>query len=53
MADTGVISIPREEYEALIARNEELEDRMAALDADDGSRDPPPAENLPSRQKRP
>ena len=40
MADTGVISIPRAEYEALIARNEELEDRMAALDADDGSRVP-------------
>lgn len=40
MADTGVISIPRAEYEALIARNEELEDRMAALDGDDGSRVP-------------
>ena len=40
MADTGVITIPRAEYEALIARNEELEDRMAAFDADDGSRVP-------------
>ena len=35
MADTGVITVPREEYEALIARNEE---------ADDRSPDPPPAE---------
>ena len=47
MTDTGVISIPREEYEALIARNEELEDRMAALDADDGSRVPFPPKASP------
>ena len=51
MADTGVISIPREEYEALSDRNEELEDRMAALDADDGSRDPLPAKQF-SRAER-
>ena len=35
MAGTGVITTPREEYEALIARNGK---------ADDGSRDPLPAE---------
>ena len=40
MADTGTITLPRAEYDALIARNEELEDRLAALDADDGSRIP-------------
>ena len=40
MADTGTITLPRAKYEALIARNEELEDRLAALDADDGSRIP-------------
>ena len=47
MADTGTITLPRAEYDALIARheeledrNEELEDKLAALDADDGSRIP-------------
>ena len=40
MADTGTITLPRAEYDALLARNEELEDRLAALDADDGSRIP-------------
>ncbi len=40
MADTGTIILPRAEYDALIARNEELEDRLAAIDADDGSRIP-------------
>ena len=40
MTDTGTITLPRAEYDALVARNEELEDRLAALDADDGSRIP-------------
>ena len=47
MTDTGIITLPRAEYDALIARreeledrNEELEDRLAALDADDGNRIP-------------
>ena len=40
MTDTGTITLPRAEYDALVARNEELEDRLAALDADDGSRVP-------------
>lgn len=40
MADAGTITLPRAEYNALIARNEELEDRLAALEADDGSRIP-------------
>ena len=40
MANTGTITLPRAKYDALIARNEELEDRLAALDADDGSRIP-------------
>ena len=40
MADTGTITLPRTEYDALIARNEELEDRLVALDAGDDSRIP-------------
>ena len=40
MTNAGTIALPREEYEALVARNEELEDRLAAIDADDGSRIP-------------
>ena len=40
MADTGTIILPKAEYDALITRNEELEDRLAAIDADDGSRIP-------------
>ena len=40
MANTETITLTRVEYNALIARNEELEDRLAALDADDGSRIP-------------
>ena len=43
MADTGVITVPQEEYEALIARNEETDDR---------SPDPLPRNN-PPRQKTP
>ena len=40
MADTETITMSRAEFEALIARNEDLEDRLAALDANDGSRIP-------------
>ena len=34
MDDTETIEIPRAEYEALLRRNEDLEDLVAALDAD-------------------
>ena len=40
MTNAGTIALPREEYEALVARNEEPEDRLAAIDADDGVRVP-------------
>ena len=40
MTSEEAISVPRTEYEALIDRNSELEDRLAALEADDGSRVP-------------
>lgn len=40
MDKTETVTLPRTEYDALIARKEELEDRLAAFDADDGSRIP-------------
>ena len=40
MTSEETISVPRTEYEALIDRNLELEDTLAALEADDGSRVP-------------
>ena len=40
MASAETITLTRAEYDTLVARNEELEDRLAALDADDGSRIP-------------
>ncbi len=40
MADTGTITLPRAEYDALLARNEELEDALAAVEADGDSRVP-------------
>ena len=40
MSETDTITLPRTEYDALISHNEDLEDRLAAFDADDGSRIP-------------
>ena len=40
MTSEETITLPRKEYEALVERNSELEDRLAALDADDGVRVP-------------
>ena len=40
MTSDETVVLARTEYDALIDRNEELEDRLAALDADDGSRVP-------------
>ena len=38
MTETDTITLARSEYEALIARTEDLEDALAAREADDGSR---------------
>ena len=40
MTSEETITLPRREYEALVERNSELEDRLAAIDADDGVRVP-------------
>ena len=40
MTEPETITLTRAQYEALITSKEELEDRVAALDADDGSRIP-------------
>ena len=40
MTSDETVVLARTEYDALIDRNEELEDRLAALDADNGSRVP-------------
>lgn len=40
LSKTDTITLPRTEYDALISRNEDLEDRLAAFDADDGTRIP-------------
>ncbi len=40
MSHTDTITLPRAQYEALHARIEELEDILAAHDADDGRRIP-------------
>ena len=40
MAETDFVTLTRSEYDALIARTEELEDALAARMADDGSRIP-------------
>ena len=40
MAGEGTITLPREEYDALIERNNLLEDLVEALEADDGIRVP-------------
>ena len=40
MTRDATVTLTRTAYDALIARTEELEDRLAALEADDGSRIP-------------
>ena len=40
MTDTDTVTLTRAQYEALLAEKETLEDQVAALDADDGSRIP-------------
>ena len=40
MTDTETITLTRAQYEAFLAEKESLEDQVAALDADDGSRIP-------------
>ena len=40
MTDTDTVTLSRAQYEALLARTDELEDRLAAREADDGSRIP-------------
>lgn len=40
MTETNSVTLTRSEYDALIARTEELEDTLAARMADDGSRIP-------------
>ena len=40
MTSAETITLTRAEYDALVARNDELEDRLATLEADDGSRIP-------------
>ena len=40
MARDATVTLTRTAYEALLARNEDLEDRLAAIEADDGSRIP-------------
>ncbi len=40
MTDKDTVTLPRTEYEALIERNSELEDTLAAIEADDGNRVP-------------
>ena len=40
MTSGETITITRKEYDALVNRNDELEDKLAAIDADDGNRVP-------------
>ena len=40
MTSEETVTLKRTEYDALISRNDELEDRLAALEADDGTRVP-------------
>ena len=40
MASEETVTLTRTEYDALISRNDEFEDRLAALDANDGTRVP-------------
>ena len=40
MTDTDTVTLTRAQYDALLTEKKTLEDRVAALDADDGSRIP-------------
>ncbi len=40
MPSTDTVTLTRAEYEALVERCDELEDRLAAIDADNGARVP-------------
>ena len=40
MTSTTTITLPQAEYDALVERCSELEDRLAAIDADNGARVP-------------
>ena len=40
MVRDATVTLSQTAYDALIARNEDLEDRLAAMEADDGSRIP-------------
>ena len=40
MTSVETVTLTRAEYDALVNRNDELEDKLAALEADDGSRVP-------------
>ena len=42
MTNEETVTLTRKEYDALLERNGELEDRLAAFDADDGIRVPHP-----------
>ncbi|MDE2867162.1 MAG: helix-turn-helix transcriptional regulator [Chloroflexota bacterium] len=42
MTSEATVQLTQTAYRALLERNEELEDRLAALEADDGSRIPHP-----------
>ncbi len=53
MTREETVTLTRTEYAALIERNSELEDRLAALDADDGSRVPHEVALAIIRGKRP
>ena len=53
MTNHETITISRAEYDALVAQNAELEDYVAALKADDGSRIPHPVALAIIRGDRP
>ena len=53
MTNRETITISRAEYDALVAQNAELEDYVAALKADDGSRIPHPVALAIIRGDRP
>ncbi len=40
MTNADTITLTRAEYDALVSRNEELEDKLSAMEAEDGSRIP-------------
>ncbi len=53
MTDTDTVTLPRAQYDALLANKEALEDRVAALEADDGSRIPHEVALAIMRDERP